>query len=238
MSLKELLSKSIDKRNTSLWESLNSKNNIVLKESFEDNYIINFNQNIITIYIDKNNPNPASFTHELLHIKIKDEGFNVGEILNTQIDKFIELRFISKPLKDHLSNCMEHVKMIDIFTALGFHRKEFLSDYKLKKMTFFELINLRLMWQNQTKIQSQSMDYYIGKFFAIKACPNLKFSYSRALRTFKIISPELYDILDFYWEAWINLNISTAKQECENLTEEFIQKLYSWKILIDKHNIV
>lgn len=238
MSLKELLSKSIDDRNTSLWDSLNSKNNIVLKESFEDNYIINFNQNVITIYIDKNNPNPASFTHELLHIKIKDESFNVGEILNRQIDEYIDLSFISKPLKDHISNCMEHVKMIDIFTEFGFHRKDFLSDYKVKKMTFFDLLFLRMMWKNQTPLRIESIDQYIGKFFAVKACPNPKFNYSKTLKNLKKISPELFEILDHFWKSWMNLDITSSRSDYEKLTEKFASKLYNWIKIIDKHNMV
>ena len=228
MQIEDLLEKSLDHRNKELWETLDLDNNILLEESFENNYLVNFRDNIITIYIDSNNPKPSSFAHELLHIIVKNRSCNIGKIVNGFINQYQELDYISKPLKDHMGNCLEHVKMIDLFTELGYKRHEFLDDYDVKKMTWAETLNLKLRWANKSQFRDQTADFYIGKFFAIKACPNPKFKYAKPLKSLNKLSPQLFEILDNFWREWIETNLDQPEEIYEELASKFALQLSKW----------
>ena len=110
---------------------------IKFESSFEPNYVVNTKPDLITIYDDENNINPAPFTHELLHIYLRSKNINVSlDLLNKLRDPdFIDsILIFPQELVDHIGNCLEHNKMLPIFKNLGFKNHEFLTDNNQKKI--------------------------------------------------------------------------------------------------------
>src|SRR5690554_7181215 len=79
------ISQFIDKRNSELWNSLNSKFNIRIQQSENREYSCFTKNNDAIIFVDENNICKDSFTHELLHIHLKDKEFFLGSSLKLTI---------------------------------------------------------------------------------------------------------------------------------------------------------
>lgn len=228
MTFNELLELNLDNKNKPLWNEVSEKCKIHLKESFEPNYISNFKDDEITIYVDINQIEPHSFAHELLHVKLKNDGMKASTYLNAKICQSEILNYIfSKNLEDHIGNCLEHVKMFPLFINLGYHRTDFLSDFKKEKLTPNEVIHIRSKFAENNIIDKDVLDYYIGKFFAAKACLSGN-NYYKPLTLLKRISPDLYDILKNFWTDWLDFSIEEKPEAYEEIIDIFVEELEDW----------
>lgn len=126
--------------------------------------------------------------------------------------------------------------MLPIFIKMGFRENDFITDYGVNKMDEQDIEILK----NNFCIKSSFgdsyfnkiyVDCYIGKYFAIKACPNNSFDYSSGLCALKSINPQLYSILDSFMTEWINFNINDANPTTGgyfSMEYDFTKGLENW----------
>lgn len=168
-------------------------------------------------------------THELLHIELKRKKILISSELNGLIGKSTVLNYIfSKNLEDHIGNCLEHIKMIDPFTKMGYEPYQFISDFDKKKMTNAEIQNLKSAYKDRGIINRDAVDFFIGKFFAMKACLNPKFNYNKEYVFLSKLDFGLFKLLNEFWKDWLTFDISDPNDTYDEILEYFIQDLLSW----------
>lgn len=243
----------LDTKNTNLWNELNNTCSIEVKIENRPDYGV-FSQNRkYTIHVQKDNINPASFAHELLHIYLKTKNVTIGGGLTLYIKGSPSLsRIFSENLLDHISNSLEHVKMIPIFLDLGYKIYDFISDYHESKLTDENLSLLKKHFQvstthsnvtgidyyinkikkhfqvSATHYNATGIDYYIGIYFAAKACPNQVFNYSIQLNELKQFDPDLFNILESFWESWGNYDYTEKFASHHSFLIIFTEGLERW----------
>lgn len=228
--MEEYLGKLIDDKNKGLWEDLSEEFSIRIESSFESNYLTNFKDGIITIYIHEDNLNPASFTHELLHILMKRSNKNVGKHLDEKIKSNESLHYMfSLQLRDHISNCLEHIKMLPIYLNFGYSQMEFISDYSEKKMNNKLFANLKSQFVVNGVYDREAVDFYIGKFYAMKACPNPAFDYQKYYEGFKRLDKKLFHALNEFWEDWETYDVEDSNDDYAEMLDLFIEDLINWQ---------
>ena len=221
----------IDERNLELWNSLNSKFNIRIEQSKNREYSCFTQNNDATIYIDENNICKDSFTHELLHIHLKEKEFYLGSSLKLKIAQSrILSRILSEKLIEHIGNCLDHLKMFEIYESLGFRREKFLVDFYDYKCTEFELIELSRNYKIGNKINTNAVDFYIGKLVAILCDPNNENDYQKPLTIFKKLDSKLYSIVEKLIQDTksYNLNNEDIFVSYRDISNDFFSNLISW----------
>ncbi len=225
----ENTNKLLDKRNKDLWHELNTKFRIRLEESFEPNYITNFNKNLVIIYVDIKNLTPAPFTHELLHIQLKSKKIFTIDDLHKKIEPNDKVNYLfSIALKEHIGNCLEHIKILPKFINLGFRNNDFLSDFSTPKMTLKELNTLQLHFKNKEFYNKDAIDFFIGKFIAMKACNNRLFNYNRYYIEFARLDKILFTLLDDFWSDWLTFDIDNPNDTYDEIFDFFIDDIHNW----------
>lgn len=199
--------KYLDHRNQDLWNELCENFSIRLEYSKEDNYACFCQGKQASLFVDRDSVCRDSFTHELLHIYLKSKDIYLGNSIRLLVsyDEVLS-KILSDNLLEHIGNCLDHIKMLPIYLDKGFRVDKFLSDYTEPKCTENEITLIR-QYINAPNSWKQAADLYIGKYFAIKSCPNLSFDYSHYLKQLNGIDSELYEILDKFWNGWINFDI-------------------------------
>ncbi|TDE41411.1 hypothetical protein E0I26_16410 [Flavobacterium rhamnosiphilum] len=225
----------VDNRNIYLWQQMNKKFNIFILESFEPNYSINikkkklFRKTKVFISVLSSDLCPASFTHELLHLYLTSMKILIGDDLIELIFKNENLyRIFSRDLRNHVSNCLEHIKMLPLYSELGYENEKFISDYSTEKMTPKEMNNLEFGFSNIFLLDRGAVDFYIGKFFAMKACNNTTIDYENYYTKMKNLDFKLFNILDEFWLSWINYDITKTKNNYNSLLYKFTTDLNFW----------
>lgn len=199
----------LDKRNVALWEELNRSDfSIVIKESNELNYGCYCQNKDAVIYVLTSKPNPASFAHELLHLKYRIKGMLAGCCLKRMIQEHPLLKdVVTEDTVDVVTNSMEHVKMLPQFLAMGYSNSEFVSDYYVSKMYLFEYGDLCCRYARNRKL---GVDRFIGKYCAMRADNNPDHSYNLYFGLMKQLDKSLYGIVERFWNDW--LEYDTEKQ--------------------------
>ena len=227
----------VDNRNIHLWQQMNKKFNITIRQSFEPNYSINIHKKKIfrkiKVFISVLNSDlcAASFTHELLHLHLASTKILIGDELGELIFKNNNLyRVFPRDLRNHVSNCLEHIKMLPLYLELGYENEKFISDFHTKKMTPLEMTNLEIGFSNVFSLDRGVVDLYIGKFFAMKACNNATINYDIYYKEMENLDFELYKILDEFWFSWINYDIGKSKNNYNSILHKFTSDLDFWII--------
>ncbi|GAB3202204.1 hypothetical protein ABID22_003819 [Pontibacter aydingkolensis] len=199
----ELVLELVDERNQKLWNEIDQKLNVKLSPSLNDEYSCYSQGQDIIFYIDENNFCKDSFTHEMLHVYLRLHGLFIGAGLkNTIIQSRILSNVFSSGLIEHLGNCFDHIKMLPMYIDMGFNREKFILDYNTHKCTTSEIQLLKREYKKGNRINSKAADFYIGKYFAIKADPNDSFDYTSQLLDLKKIDPLLYGALEATVKHW------------------------------------
>ncbi len=219
----------VDSRNSLLWNELNSTCSISIESTELDEYAISSKDNNSIIYVSKNNINSSSFTHELLHLLLRKKGVNIGTLLSLLVrNKRFLSNIFSEGLIDHIGNCLCHVKMLPPFLEMGYKKEDFISDYGINKLTESDLLEIKaLLLDNSTS----GINFFIGKFFAAKACPNNDFDYSSNLKLMQEMDTELYCILDDFFLAWNQYDYTDENPITGGYREflsDFIAQLEDW----------
>lgn len=204
----------LDNRNIDLWKELNAFHEIILQENEFPYYSLFSQQRSTLIYIPSGDINPASFTHELLHIYLRTKEVYIGGGLTNSIKSSpILIKFCSDGLIEHIGNCLEHIKILPEFIKLGYKESEFLFDYAVNKLTDGEIQRIKASFStgsSMTKMYNgRTIDFFIGKYFSAISCPNRIIDYSKNLLELKQIDNDLFSILESLRIAWDNFDYNS-----------------------------
>lgn len=227
-----------------IWEQLNSKYNITVRFNEVNEYSLYSKKQDVIILVDSTKkPCTASFAHELLHLLIRSTQTYAGSAIALTVNETPILQLImTENLLQHIGNCLEHVKMLPLYLEMGFERNLFIKDYSTPKLTIEELKKIKQGFCKKHISQKQTynpmwVDSYIGKFFAVNACPNNTIDYSELLRGLKAIDSGLWQILNKFWIAWKEYDIFKKREIVEEdyhaLTWKLTDELKNW--LSDKN---
>ncbi|GAA0527916.1 hypothetical protein [Chitinophaga japonensis] len=234
--MKPQLSTFIDYRNQSIWDSLSQVYSVTLEYFNESSHLCYTKDSNAAIYIPVGNTCKDSFTHELLHIYLKAKGAFIGNYITLIARSNSTLiNVLSEELLEHIGNCLDHSKMLEIYLQLGFDRRNFISDYEVPKCRELEIkfiensFNSPIYWRN-------GADLFLGKFFAMKACPNLSFNYLEYHRQLRNIDSALYDILETFWTEWETFDIEKIDPfySYYEFAGTFTDNLESWTFFRNK----
>ena len=221
----------IDIRNSALWESLNSTHLITLQPSANHEYGCYTEGNTAIVYVDFGNICKDSFTHELLHILLKQKQFYLSASLQlTMNGSKILKRILSPELYEHIGNCLEHVKMFDIYVDLGFEPQKFLYDFDDYKCKEDELSQIRKYYKPHNRLNVNSVDFYIGKLVAMLCDPNENHDYSKPLRIFKSLDNNLYKAVEELIDDTKRYNLDTEDVlvSYRDISNAFYSKVVQW----------
>ncbi len=223
----------VDSRNISLLKEL-EKNYTIKVELVSDTkeygcYSIN---NSSTIYVPESNICSDSFTHELLHIYLRSKGIFIGARLKRKIQLSESLSIIyTELLLGHIGNCLDHIKMLPIYLKLGFDRSKFIIDYKKKKCTKKEVKQIKNYWNQGMKYNAQVIEFYLEKYFAIKACPNIDFNYENILKELSQIDEKLFSINEKLVNRCLEMKIDledALEDDYIIIAESYIEEMKNW----------
>lgn len=222
----------LDNRNRGLWKDLNKSFSISIDIGNYNNYGCYTEGDSAIIYIDENNIDINSFTHELLHVLLHKKEIYFASRLELLISNDNTLlQFLSSELIEHIGNCLNHIKMLPIYLELGFDKKYFISDYDTNKCTKAELIALKNSFKVRGVYNTEIVDFYIGKYIAIKADPKKHINYPKALIELKKIDYSLFDILDKLIVDWNNMpleKINLWDEDYISVSYDFYENLVEW----------
>ncbi len=78
-----------------------------------------------------------------------------------------------------------------------------------------------------------AVDLYIGKYFAVKACPNSTINYEPLIKELKSIDEELWEILESFWESWLTYDIFKIREAIDfdyhEMVYDFTDRLEDWQ---------
>ncbi len=230
----------IDNRNIDLWNTLSKEFEIDIARTEQGNYSVYTKSGKATIFIPTNKVNCASFTHELLHIYMKKKDVFVGGGLKLHVmaDEGVLSKFMSDYLIEHIGNSLEHIKMLPEFFKMGFDREDFISDYWTNKLSEDDLklikkhFRKKRLFERET-FNSKVIDFYIGKCFAAKACPNQTYNYEKGLNELKLIDTDLYTVLQKFIRGWDKFDFDDTDPLTggyHDILFDFITGLTEWGI--------
>ena len=198
----------LDERNIELWNNLSSKFKIEVFTAVTDHdhcYSINKD---VEIYLNPKRANSASLTHELLHVWLRDLEVFIGSSFQLSFPDNKKMRkIISKKLLLQLGDWFDHVKMFPKFIELGYDKSDFLYDNSLNKFTLKDAKRIKRNFKYFGIYISNTIDYFIGKYFSAKADVSSPFDYSINYSFLADTDYKLFEILENTWEMWLNLNI-------------------------------
>lgn len=222
----------LDNRNLKLWESLSKTHNIVVKTSNLPYYDCYSQDNDSLIMVTENEYDPAYFTHELLHILLRQKEIFMGASFKLHINSNPDLsRILSENLLDHFGNCLDHIKMLPIYQNLGFETEKFLSDSDENKCTEQELRILKNGFKSDPYYNPEIVDFYFGKYISIKADTIPKANYKNCLEELRKMDEDLFVILDQFITNWEQMPLDKENiwdDDYHSILFDFILKLENW----------
>lgn len=226
------LEKLIDDRILPIWNEVNKHYDTSVQYHNEPYYLCYSKENKVVIYIAFNNSSKDSFAHEVLHAYLNLKKINIGSDLSILIrDDVIMSSVFSNELLEHISNTIDHIKMLPIYLDLGFNRENFIQDYNTQKCTDQEIILIKAFIDLYDPIWHFGADLYLGKYFAMHSCPNNRIDYSAFISELKNIDNSLFNILDTFWTAWISYDIekhNIDNYNYRNIANNFYDSLKEW----------
>lgn len=234
------LSEYITQQSKDLWRQLNSIYDISVEYHDINEYAVFTQNKKAVIYIPRTaKPCPDSFGHELLHILVRSTDTFIGASLSMIVKESNSLSAIlSTNLLNHISNCLEHIKMLPLYLSMGFDISRFIVDYNAPKLTINEVAYLRSTMVKKRLLRKASyvpiaVDLYIGKYFAVKACPNSTINYEPLIQDLKSIDEELWDILESFWKSWLAYDIFKIREAIDSdyheIVYDFTDRLEEWQ---------
>lgn len=226
----------VDDRNINLWEALNTTYEITIQREKRDTYAAFTQNGKATIYVPLDKRDPASFTHELLHIYLKTKEVYIGGALKLFVTQDPTLsKILSENLLEQIGNCLEHVKMLPKFLEMGFKSQDFISDYSVNKLNQQEIRALKKHFKTRALFKkyynSSAIDLYIGKYFSARACPNKLFNYENGLQELKGIDIELFQILETFnrdWDKYDYNDRDPVTRDYHDFLSDFVNGLIKW----------
>ncbi|QJD81636.1 hypothetical protein [Spirosoma rhododendri] len=138
---------------------------------------------------------------------------------------------LSEELLEFLANALDHLKMLPLFLDLGYEPRQFIADYALDKGSDQLILPITKAFLFKGHYSKIAFDAYIGRYFAIIACPNPEHNYGRALKQLKNLDADLYAISEKFAQNWKVLNPAEAGHEQEGrilIAYPFVEELNEW----------
>ena len=223
------IEKYVNSQNRSLWEQLKSEYDISLyHDPSETSWLVKIKGKQAEIVCNELDYNHASFTHELLHIKLDQLGMtNFDELDDYLSNNLIFNDFFFRKFIYQIFNYHSHKKMYPYFNSMGFKDVDFVS--KTESFSLYENFRLRLLPKIKI-LRTCGMLDYLGKYFALKndfTKPDLR-KKEKNLKRLRNINKELYDIADKFdteWNERTDLNyLASLEYFSENLRPYLIKK--------------
>ncbi len=219
----------INYQNKSLWEELYSEYDIELfHDPTEFSWLVEIKGKKAKIVCDNLEINYASFTHELLHIKLDQLGMtNFNELSDYTSNHLIFKHFIFRSMIYNVFNFHSHKKMFPYFDSMGFNDVDFVSN--TENFSFIESLRLRIFPKIKL-LKSCGMEEFLGKFFALKNdfIQSNSIRKERYLKRLRKINTELFDIAEQFDSEWNERNdfdyIASLEIFTENLKPYLSEK--------------
>lgn len=227
----------LDSANKELWQTMSQRFNISVEYGSEDCYGNYHKNNDCVIYVPQNSvPNQVSFTHELLHLYLPYHGIFIGGAIECTLKGQYPLNIVfNDKLYDHISNSLEHIKMLPLYLNMGYPKEYFLSDYFDCKLTNSEINSIRKSYKTGLlfpKYNSLIINFYIGKFFAAKADINSDNHYDQQLTDLYNIDHVLYSALEKFWNSWLDYDVTIEPTALgcnyNDMVNLFVDDLIDW----------
>lgn len=197
----------INDQNREIWGNLSTKYNIQLEYNpFEYSWKYNIHEKDVIITSNQTDINYSSFTHELLHLYIEDNGMiNYQDFRTFYSSDPIFNNFVFHNLFGFIHNFSSHKKMFPIYSKMGFNAEDFVSsriDYNNSRH-----FKIWLSWKIK-RLRISAIESFLGNFFALKnnvvEKDNLKCE--KYLLKLKSMNPDLYKIAEELDQNWENRN--------------------------------
>jgi hypothetical protein len=227
----------LDDRNIDLWRQLNEVHFINVKFQNINAFSVYSIRKESTIFVPNNFISAGGFTHELLHIYLRTKDVYMGNGMLRMVREDPQMqKILTEKLLEQVHNCMGHIKMFPIFKRMGYPDNDFLHDYYLNKLGDNKIIDIKNNMIvkpcfRKSYFNKSCVDFYIGTFFAAKACPYTVSVEERNFKELRQINPELYDILDTFIEQWIPFdieNIDPIYNEYNTMETQLTIDLKNW----------
>lgn len=230
----------LDDTNRFLWEMMNQSFHITIDYSPEDCYANYLQNGNCIIYVPKmKEPDSASFTHELLHLYLPHHNIYIGGAVKGMLKDTYPLNNIfDNGLYDHVSNSLEHIKMLPLYLKMGYPIDKFLLDYNDKKLTdddvdiLYNTYKKGMFYPNYNHL---AINCYIGKFFAVKADINTDNHYDRQMALLDKLDHGLFSSLNNFWNGWIDYNIELKREVWDNDYHELVVVFVNDLVVWSKH---
>jgi hypothetical protein len=225
----------IDGRNVELWERLSAAQEIEIRREDREDYLTFSQGKKSIIHVPNHDVNSDSFTHELLHIDLREKEVFIGaSIKNYVATKPTLTRILSDELLEHIGNCLNHIKILTPYLSMGYYEGVFISDYSVNKLPISDAKALEDIIRRDRKdkiYHSKMVDYFIGKYFAARACSNSQIDYRPSLNALRRADNALYKILDDFMDRWIQFDCDDKHPITGSyhlLVFDFIDQLDEW----------
>lgn len=139
-------------------------------------------------------------------------------------------KIFSENLVSHLTNCLQHVKMLPIYLQMGYEKKNFIADSSLNKCDIVLAKRIKKRFKILGIYNRLAIDNYIGRYIAMKADVS-GINYFVQLEFFYITDKMLYEILDKFWNKWENFDIlksSASDYWRDDFAGELIDSIEEW----------
>lgn len=229
----DFLTNLLNDRNEFLWHEIEKNYNVKFEKSLNKEYAVFQQSKNVTFFVDEKNLCTDSFTHEMLHVYLSLNKIHINGALKLRLlgDDFFS-SILSPNLVDHIGNCLEHTKMLPLYLELGFDKEKFILDYNVFKCEEIELKNFELYYSNNSVINKNAIDPFIGRIVAILSDPNDSFDYSIQLKRFKKVDTKLFQVITNLFKNWSELKIkdrTLLDNDYTDVVNLFIDELNEWK---------
>lgn len=222
----------LNSQNYHLWEDLSKKFAISLLSSTSSYYEVSiskkklFQKQRAIIFVNDNIKSHSSFTHELLHLKLHNDGIDIYGIFTKAILKKSRLQFLfNSSFRSQICNMLDHTLIINEYLEMGFNEWDFLGDNNLPLIDDFRIMEMHSQFKNQNSIRWGYLNL-IGTYVSIK-CKNLEDTeYASYVKMMLSINSELIDIIDEFFIMWSNCIITRNKIQIKKTISIFVDKLY------------
>ena len=223
----------IDSRNEKLWQDLIKSHDIELAVMDYPSYAVDSQNEISTIIIPENDIDINSFTHELLHILLRQkEQFFGARFRNLVLTHEVLNQILSEDLLEHFGNCMDHIKMLPIYLELGFDKKKFIMDYDVNKCTKGEIKQLKDNFKiNGSIYYGAGIDFYLAKYIAVKSDPKQHINYPKSLQELKNLDSKLFGVLEKCVVDWNKMPLikeNIMDEDYLSIATDFFESLSEW----------
>jgi len=229
-----LLPALLDDRNASLWRETTQAFPVQVQLHPRTHHLFSATECQGYVFLAAPDCAPAPFTRELLHLHLRARRIFLTEYLVRCLREEPLLHWtFSATLFEQIGHCLEHQKIIPLFSAAGFDVQNFTADSHtpLCNPMLLQLIEGGLRKQVPSVI---SADLFIRTFIRIQCRPDPTATYGYYLERLQQADPTLYGLLQRFFAGWQSYEIDRYHPDhysYTGLVKGFLHELGAWTIL-------